>query len=372
MIGAVVVSIVSIVAASGFTRPPPPPAPQAKGMKVGEDDVTLAAGAPQWKVLKLGPAKASATRWSEPVPARVKIDESHAARVGSPLAGRVTHVLVELGQPVKLGDPLFTVASPDIAGLRSEREKAQVDFEITKERLARTRAMVEARAVPQKDELDADQQYRQAVLALKLSQSKLASLKVSSRAENEFTVVAPRDGVIVEKNVLPAQQIGSEPSLVSVADLSSVWVVADVFEADAIGVNEGTAVRITSPSIPDLAIEAKVEMVSAVVDPARHTIPVRVRLENDKLHLKPNVFAQMRFSIAPAEGSVETAASALVTDGAKQFVYVQSAEGHFTRRQVVAGSAREGKVPILSGLKADEVVVEEGAILLDNQIALSR
>lgn len=371
VVGALVISVVSIAAASGFTREPPPPAPQAKGMQVGDDNVSLAPGAPQWKVLRVGKVAPSVVRWSEPVPARVKIDETRAARIGSPLAGRVTQVLVELGQPVKLGDPLFTVASPDIAGLRSEREKAQVDYEITKERLSRTRAMVEARAVPQKDELDADQQYRQAVLALKLSQSKIASLKVSSRAENEFTVIAPRDGVVVEKNVLPAQQIGSEPGLVSVADLSSVWVVADIFEADAIGIAEGTPAKITTPSLPDLAIEAKVEMVSAVVDPSRHTVPVRVRLGNDGQRLKPNVFAQMRFAVSPPAGSVEIAASALVTDGAKQFVYVQSAEGKFTRREVVAGSAREGKVPILSGLKPDEQVVEEGAILLDNQVSLS-
>jgi RND family efflux transporter MFP subunit len=316
--------------------------------------------------------KASEVHWSEPVPARVKIDETRAARVGSPLAGRVTQVFVELGQSVKLGDPLFTVASPDIAGLRAEREKAQVDFEITKERLARTRAMVEARAVPQKDELDADQQYRQAVLALKLSQSKLHSLKVSSRAENEFTVVAPRDGVVVEKNVLPAQQIGSDPGLMSVADLGSVWVVAEIFEADSIGIVAATPAKITSPAMPDLAVEATVEMVSAVVDPTRHTVPVRVRLENPDRRLKPNIFAQMRFSVSPPPGSVEIAASALVTDGAKQFVYVQTAEGRFTRREVVAGSAREGQVPILKGLKPGEIVVEEGAILLDNQVALSK
>jgi RND family efflux transporter MFP subunit len=372
VIGAVVISAISIWAASGFTREPPPPAPQAKGMKVGEDNVTLAADAPQWKVLHLGPVQKSAVHWSEPVPARVKIDETRAARVGSPLGGRITQVFIELGQPVKIGDPLFTVASPDIAGLRSEREKAQVDYEVSKERLARTRAMVEVRAAPQKDELDADQQYRQAVLALKLAQSKLASLKVSSRAENEFTVVAPRDGVVVEKNVLSAQQIGTEPGLVSVADLASVWVVAEIFEADAIGIAAGTTAQITSPSLPDLSLEAKVEMVSAVVDPVRHTVPVRVRLDNEGGRLKPNVFAQMRFAVTPPENSVEIAASALCTDGAKQFVYVQSAEGKFTRREVVAGSAREGKVPILKGLKPGEVVVEEGAILLDNQVALSR
>jgi RND family efflux transporter MFP subunit len=372
VLAALAISAISIWAAASFKRPPPPPTPEPRGMKVGEDNVTLAADAPQWKVLRLGKVLAGETRWSDPVPARVKIDETRAARVGSPLAGRITQVFVELGQPVKIGDPLFTVASPDIAGLRSEREKAAVDVEVARTRLDRTKAMVKIQAAPQKDELDADQTYRQAALALRLAQSKLASLKVSSRADNEFTVVAPRDGVVVEKNVLPAQQIqGSESALVGCADLSSVWVVAEIFEADAIGIVAGTPAKVTSPSMPDLAVEAKVDMVSAVVDPTRHTIPVRVRLENADGRLKPNIFAQMRFAVAPIPGSSEVAASALVSDGAKQFVYVQTAEGRFTRREVVAGSAREGRVPILKGLSAGEVVVEEGAILLDNQVALA-
>ena len=373
VLAALVVSGISIWAASGFTREPPPPTPAAPGIQVGEsnDNITLAADAPQWKVLRLGTVSAATTHWSDPVPARVKIDETRASKVGSPLAGRVTQVFVELGQPVKTGDALFTVASPDIAGLRGEREKAAVDLDVAKGTLERIKAMVNARAVAAKEEVEADQTYRQAALSLRLAQSKLASLKVSSRAENEFTVVSPRDGILVEKNILPAQQVSVESGLVEVADLSQVWVVAELFEADAVGILVGTPTKISSPSMPDLALEAKVDMVSAVVDPTRHTVPVRVRLDNEKHLLKPNVFAQMRFAVEPPQGSGEVAASSLVSDGAKQYVYVQTDHGRFTRREVVAGSVRENKVPILSGLKPGEVVVEEGAILLDNQIALS-
>ncbi len=368
---AVILSGISIWAASGFTREPPPPTPDAPGMQVGDDNVTLAADAPQWKVLRLGAVASATTHWSDPVPARVKIDETRASKVGSPLAGRVTQVFVELGQPVKAGDALFTVASPDIAGLRGEREKAAVDLDVARGTLERVKAMVTARAVAAKDEIEADQTYRQAQLSLRLAQSKLASLKVSSRAENEFTVVSPREGVVVEKNILPAQQVSVESGLVGVADLSQVWVVAELFEADAVGILVGTPTRLSSPSMPELAIEARVDMVSSVVDPTRPTLPGRVRIENEKRLLKPNIFAQMRFAVEPPTGSGEVAASSLVSDGAKQYVYVQTDHGRFTRREVVAGSGREGQVPILSGLELDEVVVEEGAILLDNQIALS-
>ena len=341
-------------------------------MKISGDAVTLAADAPQWKVLRLAPVRAGAVHWSNALPARVKIDETLASRVGSPLAGRVTQVFVELGQTVKTGDPLFAVASPDIAGMRAEREKAAVDLELARVRLDRTKAMVAARAVAQKDEQEADGQVRQATLSLRLTQSKLSSLKVSGRADNEFIVPSPRDGVVVEKNVLPSQQIASEPSLVGIADLSAVWVVADIFEADAIGIHEGTAAKIESPSLPGLELEAVVEMVSAVVDPARHTVPVRVCVPNPDHRLKPNIFAEMRFSVSPPEGSGEVAASALLTDGAKQFVYVQTPDGRFVRRDVIAGSVREGTAPILKGLAPGEIIVEEGAILLANQVQLSR
>ncbi len=370
LIGAAIVSAISIFVSSGFTREPPPAAPEAPGLKVGKDDVTLAADAPQWRMIRVGPAQPATVHWSDPVPARVKLDETKAAKIGSPLAGRVSRVYVELGQPVKQGDPLFSVASPDIAGLRAEREKSSVDLEVAKSTLERTRGLVRDKAAAAKEELGANQQYAQAVLSLRLAQNKLASLKVSPSSDNEFTLVAPRDGVVVEKNVLPSQQVQTDP-LISIADLGTVWVVADVFEADANGIVEGGAAQVSSPSIPDLALEAKVDMVSAVVDPTRHTVPVRVRIENAGHGLKPNVFAQMRFQVKPPENSSEVAAAALVSDGAKQYVYVQSDRGRFTRREVVAGSVRDGKVPILKGLVAGEVVVEDGAILLDNQIALS-
>jgi cobalt-zinc-cadmium efflux system membrane fusion protein len=369
--GALMLSALCIWASAGFTRTPPPKPPEAEGMTVGDSTIALAPGAPQWKLVHVAPAKPATTHWTEPVPARVKIDESRAAKVGAPLAGRVTSVYVELGQKVKSGDPLFSVASADIAGLRAERDKSAVDLDVAKAQLGRISAMVAAHAIPAKDELEANQQLKQAEVSQRLAQAKLSSLKVSSRADNEFTVVSPRDGVVVEKNVLPSQQLSTETSLVTVADLAVVWVVAELFEADSPGINAGTAVRVTSPSLPELSVETKVDMVSAVVDPERHTVPVRVRLDNADGRLKPNIYAQMRFAIEATPSAVEIAASALVSDGSHQYVYVESNKGQFTRREIAAGPAREGRVPVMHGISPGEVVVEEGALLLDNQIALA-
>ncbi len=364
----------SVWIAAGWTRVPRAATPEPPGVTVERDGITVAQGAPQWQLLKLGVVGPANTHWTDPVPARVVIDETRASKVGVPLSGRVTSVLVELGQSVKAGDPLFSVASPEIAELRGQREKASVDLEAAKAALDRVRALVATRALPAKEELAAQRDLKEADLAFKLAGSKLESLRVSSQADNEFTVIAPRAGVVVDKNVLPGQAVSPDGSgtLMVVADLSSVWVVADLFEAQATQVREGAPAEVTSPSIPDLQLDGKVEMVSSVVDPNRHTVPIRVRLPNPDRLLRPNVYARVRFGAAHKTGSVEVPASALVTDGEHQYAYVQADQGRFTRREVVAGSAHDGRVSVLSGLKAGETVVEEGAILLENQLALSR
>jgi RND family efflux transporter MFP subunit len=371
LLAAALVSAAAVGAALLFHRhlPAEPMAPA--GMHVAKDSVTLEQGAPQWKAIRLGKVTTPGERWSDTFPARFRVDEAVASRVGSPLSGRVTSVSVELGQTVKAGAPLFAVASPDIAALRAEQAKASVDLQVARAAYERVKAMVDARALPAKDELESDQQSKQAELALKLAQMKLSSLKVSTRGDNEFTVVAPRDGVIIEKTVLPGQQVTTDDSLVSVAELDMVWVMADLFEADANGITNGVKARVTSPSLPGFSVEAPVERVSSVVDPDRHTVSVRVKLPNPDLRMRPNMFAEVRFLMTPVPGTVEMAATALVSDGPKQYAYVLEAPGHFVKRSIVAGSERDGRVIVLSGLKPQETVVEQGAVLLDNQIDLS-
>ncbi len=371
-------SVVAVVAASNFSRKPPELAQPAAGMRVGDHDVTLAAGAQQWSVLRLGKAQAAVPHWTDPVIARVRIDEARAARVGLPLAGRVTAVLVELGQRVKKGEPLLMVTSPDLATLHSDVDQAGVEVEVARAQYQRVHDMVLARLTPGKEELAAAAQKREAELRLATAKAKLQALKVVTHHDNEFTVSAPRDGVVVAKNVLPAQEVSADETLLQIADVSDVWVLADVFESDAVGLHVGTPVRITLPSLPGFAVETQVESVSVVVDAERHSVPVKVRLPNLEGKLRPNEYADMRFRVEMPAATVEIPESSLVSDGATQYVYVQEpgasaagGGGKFVRRTVVAGPVRDGKVAITEGLQAGETVVVQGGILLDNQIVIA-
>jgi len=361
----------SIWLSAGFSRETRPPLPPA-GMRVEGGTIALAPDAPQWQAVKLGVVTRADLRWTDPVPARIAIDETRASKVQVPLSGRVSQVFVELGQRVRQGEPLFSVISPEIADLRASKDKAALDLEVARASQDRVHNLVQTRALPAKEELLAQQQLKGAEMALKAASAKVDALRVSERADNEFTLTAPRQGVVVEKNILVGQEVSPDAStsLMVVADLSSVWILADLFESEAGAIREGAEALVTSPSIPELSAQGRVDMVSAVVNPDRHTVPIRVRLANPDGVLRPNIYARVRFATTARAGTVEVPTTALITDGVHQYVYARDEKGRFARREIVAGPARDGRVPVFAGLAPGETIVAEGGLLLDNQIVL--
>jgi multidrug efflux pump subunit AcrA (membrane-fusion protein) len=200
-----------------------------------------------------------------------------------------------------------------------------------------------------------------------LAADKLASLKVTAAGDSQFTVTAPRDGVVVEKAAAVGQQIdASTGSLMAIADLGDVWVVADVFETDVRGVEPGTPVKV---AVGNTEVGDTVDQVSAVVDPDRHTVPVRITLANPNADLRPNAYAQVRF-LAASEASPTVPAAAVLSDGAHSYVYAKAPDGALRRRVITTASVSGAEVPVLAGLTVADEVVTSGAILLDNEIKL--
>ena len=366
------VSLLMIAGAAAWHPGLAPPPPVTNGMTSNAQSVSLTPQAAAWKFLKIAEVRTGGDHWTDDYPAHVAVDPSRTSRLGAPLSGRVVQVFVELGESVREGQSLFTVSSGDVADLQATREKSRLDQALATKNLDRIRATVDLRALAQKELVSAEQQERQAELAFRLADSKLASLRISTKDDHEYIVTSPRNGVVVEKNISRDQQVDATGgALVSVADLSSVWVVADLFESQTLDVRPGAVARVTTPSAPDLALEGRVEQVSAVADPERHTIPIRIRLANSSGHLRPNVFARVRFRLASSGAELVVGSSAIVSDGEKQYVYVEEGTGHFVRRPVIVGATHENHTAILSGLKQGQRVVEEGAILLDNQLSVN-
>ncbi|MDB4952450.1 MAG: Cobalt/zinc/cadmium efflux transporter [Myxococcales bacterium] len=369
IVAAIVFGGTAIVLARHYKRPDPPKEAPAPGMTVGSASVTLTNDAPMWSVIKVEPAAPAEPHWTDPVPARIVFDEGRTSRLGSPLAGRVTAVMVERGQHVKSGAPLFTVASPNLAELRAELSKATVERATAHANFDRVQALVDAGSIPAKELITVKQEVAEADLAVNLAQQKLSSLKIAGMGDASFTVSAPRDGVVVEKTITIGQEVDTAAgSVMAIADLSDVWVVADLFENDVGALAIGAKAKVIVGGTTEL--EGAVNQVSAVVDPDRHTVPVRVKLLNLDGALRPNAYAQIKF-YDPTAAKVALPAQAVLSDGEQSYVYAKDGKtGALVKRTVVVGSVSAGKVPVLQGVEPGELIVTRGAILLDNQIQL--
>lgn len=322
-------------------------------------------GAAAWTSLKMVAATACPERWSDDVPARVVFDERHTSRVSVPLAGRITQVFVERGQHVAAGAPLFVVVSADLADLRGQRDKATVELATARTTLERVRALVEAKSLPAKELVSAEQDATVQQLALRTAEQKLASLRVGTSGDTSFTVTAPRAGVVVEHHISVGQQVASDAApLLAIADVSEVWIYADLLDDATHELHVGSPARVTLDG--DAVVPATIDEVSAIVDPDRHTVPVRLRLDNTAGAIRPGAYAEVAFH-APASTGVCIPAAATLSDGTGRYVYVQQA-GALHRRRVVAAPPIGPLVAIREGLTAGDVVVTEGAGLLDNQL----
>jgi RND family efflux transporter MFP subunit len=383
LIGASAIALVSILAARMYHRPEPTQDQPAAGMTVGSDYVQLAADAPQWAIVQARAPDPAEPRWTEPLPARVVFDESRTSRLGAPLAGRVSAVLVERGQTVKAGAALFTVASPSLAELEAAVKLAEVERETADKNFKRTQEAVKAQVAPGKDLVAAEQKLKQADVALQLAREKRAALHVTgSGGAAAFTVTAPRDGVVVERNVAVGQTVSPDTgSLMAIADLSTVWVVADIFGTHVNGLAPGTKVKVVIGNGADGDRDAVIDQISSIVDPDRHGVPVRIKLDNREGSLRPNAYVQVRL-FDPTPTIAMLPASAVMSDGQKSFVYVEKPKGTFKRHDIEVGSvistgpcAQRNAglcVPVTSGLAPSDSVAVQGGLLLDNQIALQQ
>ncbi len=334
---------------------------ESKNVK-GDDDDRGSAKQQPLELVAVGPAP---PHWTDVIPARVVFDETHTSRIGSPLGGRVSAVMVELGQHVKVGTPLLTVTSGDLADLYSARDKAKVDLDASQTNYNRTKSLVELGSLPKKELDSAEQDLREARVSYDTANAKIASLKVIGGGATAFTISSTRDGVIVEKNVAVGQQVSPDSgSIIAIADLSDVWVVADLLEDAVDDIKAGSKCEVTLDGT--LKLDGVVEQVAAIVDPDRHTVPVRVKLPNAAGLLRPNALAQIRF-YENSVGPLAVPAEAILSDGATTYVYVMR-DGRPKRQDVVAGPINSSMVPIREGLVAGDQVVARGASLLDNQL----
>lgn len=335
------------------------------------DSLKLEANSPKLPFLKIETVAESASGASVSLTGRVTFDEDHTQRVSSPIDGRAVSLKVSPGDMVKVGQELVQLSSPNVGQLQSDAQKATQDFTVAQKALDRAHTLQKDGAISEKEVAQIEADFRKSKSDVGRTSAQLHSLGISASDPNVTAALrAQIVGTIVERNVLVGQEVRADSAvpLVTISDLHTVWVLADVYEQDLKLVQQGAAVNVSVPAYPDEKFPGTVAHIGDVLDPTSHTVKLRCVIPNPDERLKPEMFARIEVS-GPAGAKVITIPSkAVLADSEHSRVIVDTGGGVFKMRNVSVGPEVDGKVRVLQGLSAGDRVVTDGALFLKGEI----
>jgi Cu(I)/Ag(I) efflux system membrane fusion protein len=291
----------------------------------------------------------------------VVVDERLVRHVQTKVAGWVEKLFVNTtGQQVRQGEPLLALYSPELLASQEEYLKA---LKLAQE-LAQS-PFPEAR----KAAGDLLAAARQRLLLFDVPDGFLASLEQAGSPQRTVTLLAPIGGVVLAKNVYEGQRIEPGTELFTVADLSRVWVEAQIYERELASVAVGTSAAVILPYPEAPSLVGKVRFVYPTVEPQTRTVKVRLELPNPEGHLKPEMYATVELHPAPQEGVLVPDAAVMDT-GTRRLVFVEQMPGFFVPREVELGASRDGTSLVKRGLSPGERVAVQGTFLLDSESRL--
>ncbi len=286
---------------------------------------------------------------------RVTFDERRVAQVTSYTAGRIERLYANFtGDTVKQGGAVATIYSPDLYTTQNEFLVALAN---------RDRSSTNAAN-------DLVESSRRRLLLMGMPASQIERLVADRKAVYATTIISPVSGIVTQKMVVPQQYVAEGQPLIEVADLSTVWVEADIFEQQLPEIRTGQRVSISSPALPGTELPGTVAFIQPVLSGETRSASVRIDLPNRNLQLKPDMFVSVKFPREARAGGLAIPPGAIIDRGQQQFVWVETAPGAFSLRQVQTGTRSGDRVEILSGLREGESVVAEGAFLLDSESQL--
>ena len=306
----------------------------------------------------------------------VAFNGDRSTQVIAPISGPVSRILVSPGARVERGQPLAIVSSPDFAAAVASYRKAEgawrnaARIAALDEKLFANDALARSELDQARTDLAAATADREAALSalrsLGLSDAAIEAIRDGKPVPaSEGAVRAPIAGTVVEKLITPGQllQAGTTPCF-TIADLSSVWVMASVFEGDLRAVRRGETAQVTTNAAPD-TLAGRVDYVADLVDPSTKATAVRVVVPNKGRELRRDMLVRVTIrALAPSTGLLVPVAAVLRDDENLPFVYV-AAPGGFARRRVDLGGRVDDRYEIASGLKPGESVVTDGALFLE-------
>jgi cobalt-zinc-cadmium efflux system membrane fusion protein len=346
----------------------------------------------QLKRIKIEPVRVQAFRVEKRAIGRIAFNEDRTTPVFTPYTGRVVRLIAKPGDEVKPGSPLLEIDTADLVQVESDLinagsalKKAKNQLELARRVATRQEELYQVKAIPLKDLEQAQSDLRNAESDVRAAEGaygaardrlrlfgkndvEIAKLEEERAIHPRLQLVSPIAGTITARKVGPGQYVKPDnpDPLFTIADLSTMWLLANVGEADIPLVQVGQLVEVRVMAYPKEVFRARITYIGAAVDPATHRVAVRAEVANPRQKLKPEMFASFRILTNEEVQSPAVPISAIVGDGEKAMVWVEKAPRQFTRRDVKLGLEQNGLVQVLSGVQAGERVVAEGGVFLSN------
>src|SRR6478672_54983 len=345
----------------------------------------------EWASLTFEPVTKRVFRAETVTEGKVAVDEDRSTPVFSPYAGRVNKLLVRPGDSVKQGQALFVIEAADTVQAQNDfitamtgLNKARSALDLAQIQDKRAKDLFEGKAVPLKDYqqtqanlIQAQNDVRSAQTALEATRNKLRILGLTEEAISTFqekgridpntTIFSPINGTVVQRKVGPGQYVNSGASdpVFVIGDLSTVWLTAFVREADASKVSVGQEIAVNVLALPDRPLTARINYVSAAIDPATRRLLVRATIDNKDGRLKPEMFANVTIYSPGDHPAVGVPKTALIYEADQVRVWVAHEDKSIELRQIKPGLTNGDLVEVLGNLKPGEMIVTKGSLFID-------
>ena len=301
---------------------------------------------------------------------RLVWDENRTVRMYPPFAGRVVQILVKVGERVARGQTLAKLASPDFGQAQADARRAQSDFALAEKNLNRLRELNAAGVSSRKDLAAAEADYARADAERARAMAKVKLYGAGDYSvDQNFSLASPIDGVIVERNINPGQelrtdlQLANTPAMFVITDPTRLWVQLDAAENQLAALRSSKKIALRTAAWPDETFSAALDNISDFIDPATRTVKVRGTVENRERKLKGEMFVTAELEEAPT-ADLQVPERALVLAGGSYFVYVEEKPGRYSRQEVKVDAVRDGVASVASGVKLGQKVVIEGNLFL--------
>jgi len=352
-------------------------------VKPASDDQSVDLSEKQAASLKIGAVASRDFAVLKTAVGTIDFDEDLLVQVFSQYPGKILKANYNIGDDVKVGDVLFTIDSPDLLQAESTLLGAAGVLELQKKTLARLVNLLKSGGSAQKDvdQSTSDEQTaegnfkaaRDAVRIFGKTDAEIDQVVEMRKVDSTLLVPSPISGRIVARSAAPGLlvQPGNAPAPYSVADISTMWMLANVVETDAPAYKLGQDVDVRVPAYPDKVFKGHVTALGAMIDPNSHRQLVRSQIDDPEHLLRSGMYASFVIRVGDAVRSLAVPANGVVREGdGTMTVWVTSDSRHFTKRTVTTGIAQDGWTQIVSGLAQNETVVMDGAVFLSNKLLL--